>query len=162
MRTNKELALIRHLDRKIQPWLYILVDIKKRCNNPKRKGYENWGGRGIKNLFKNADEIKFLWFRDKAYEMKRPSIDRIDNDGHYCLENCRFIELKINAGKDKIKPILQYNKQGEFVREWESLTEANKTLHVAIGDIWRVLNGKRPFAGGYNWKYKLLKRSKPC
>lgn len=37
-------------------------------------------------------QIKQLWFRDKAHEMKKPHIHRINNDGDYCAENCVFIE----------------------------------------------------------------------
>ena len=33
--------------------------------------------------------------------MKQPTIDRIDNNGHYELSNCRFIEMKVNSIKDR-------------------------------------------------------------
>jgi len=81
------------------PWKNLLSHIKQRCNNPKTTNYKHYGGRGIQNKFKNADEIKFLWFRDKAYLMNKPSIDRINNDGNYCIENCRFIELGKNVAE---------------------------------------------------------------
>lgn len=70
--------------KKYTPWKKILDGIKQRCNNPRVERYKNYGGRGIKCLI-TAEELKTLWFRDKAYEMKRPSIDRIDNDGNYCF-----------------------------------------------------------------------------
>lgn len=52
--------------------------------------------RGIKNFLK-LEDVKYLWFRDKAYEMKKPSIDREDPFGHYELTNCRYIELSENS-----------------------------------------------------------------
>ena len=76
------LSLKRQIDRKERPWLYLLVDIKKRCNNPKNISYKTYGGRGIKCLI-TASELKELWFRDNAYYLEHPSIDRIDNDGNY-------------------------------------------------------------------------------
>jgi hypothetical protein len=42
-----------------------------------------------------------LWFRDKAYLMRHPSIDRIDSNGNYELNNCQFIEMKRNRVKDR-------------------------------------------------------------
>jgi hypothetical protein len=43
------------------------------------------------------NDFKDLWFRDKGWELKRPSIDRIDNDKGYIQGNCRFIELSQNS-----------------------------------------------------------------
>jgi len=80
------------------PWKRTLHEIKQRCGNPKHIGYHRYGGRGIKCLI-TSEELKQIWFRDKAYEMKKPSIDRIDNDGNYNLENCRYIELSENRKK---------------------------------------------------------------
>lgn len=64
------------------PWKWVLRDIKQRCENPNHKFYKNYGGRGIQALI-TLDEIKYLWFRDKAYLLDKPSIDREENDGHY-------------------------------------------------------------------------------
>ena len=60
---------------------------KQRCTNSKRKGWKNWGGRGIEFRFKSFAE--FL-----AEIGKRPSpkltVDRIDNDGHYEVGNVQW------------------------------------------------------------------------
>lgn len=73
-------------------------NIKDRCNNPKNHAYKYYGGRGIKCLI-TLEEVEFLWQRDNANLMNKPSIDRINNDGDYTFENCRFIELKENVKK---------------------------------------------------------------
>lgn len=52
--------------------------------------------RGIKFLM-TVDDFKYLWFRDKAHNLKRPSIDRINGNGHYEISNCRYIELLENT-----------------------------------------------------------------
>lgn len=87
---------------KKSPWIFTLTLIKQRCTNPKTIHWHRYGGRGIK-CFLTIDRIKKLWFRDKAYLMKKPSIDRIDNNGNYCLKNCRFIEQRENSRKGMIE-----------------------------------------------------------
>jgi phenolic acid decarboxylase len=74
------------------PWLRTLNHIKSRCSNKNTR----YCKRGIK-CFITPDEIKSLWFRDEAFKLKKPSIDRIDNNGNYILENCRFIEFSLNS-----------------------------------------------------------------
>lgn len=77
-----------------------LCRINYRCNNPKSHNYKWYGGKGIKN-FMTASDLKFLWERDKASGMKNPSIDRIDSNGHYRLDNCRFIEQSLNIKRTR-------------------------------------------------------------
>jgi len=76
----------------------VFADMNTRCNNKKAQNYKYYGGRGIKGLLSRTDFI-MLWFRDKAYEMYKPSIDRIDNDGNYEYNNCQFIEMSENTKK---------------------------------------------------------------
>jgi hypothetical protein len=77
------------------PWKVVLISIKDRCNNPNTDCYRWYGGRGIKCLI-TEQELKELWVRDKADSLQKPTIDRLDNDGSYTFENCRFIEFQEN------------------------------------------------------------------
>jgi hypothetical protein len=78
------------------PWYSSLEKARSRCNNPKNASYKYYGEKGIVCKL-TLQEVKFLWFRDKAYLLKRPSIDRENSDGHYEVSNCRFIEFKENS-----------------------------------------------------------------
>ena len=52
------------------------------------------------------------------------------------------------------KPILQFKKDGTFVKEWPSTNEAGRQLKTSIGNINSCLQGYRKSAGGYVWNYK--------
>jgi hypothetical protein len=130
-----------------------LCGIRQRCENPKNASYPTYGAREIKSLI-TEKEIKELWFRDKAWLLQVPSIDRIDNNGNYTFENCRFIEQSLNSSKDKFKPVLQFDLDGNFIKEWPSQKEASHQLKIAQGNISSVLNNNRFSAGGFSWKFK--------
>ena len=84
------------------PWLRVGVNARQRCNNTKNPRYKYYGGKGVAYLLSN-EELKELWFRDQAWELSIPSIDRKENDGNYEFNNCHFIELSENTIKSNIK-----------------------------------------------------------
>lgn len=136
------------------PWKIVFQNINSRCNNSNNPNFKYYGGRGIKCLI-TEEELKELWFRDKAYEMKKPSIDRIDNDENYCYNNCQFIEQSKNSEKRNQEHsirVLQYDLEGNFIKEWESINEATRCLNIGIGDINRCINNKRKTSNGFIWK----------
>lgn len=84
------------------PWYRTLSNIHNRCNRKCRLDYKWYGGRGIKVLL-TANDLKKLWFRDKAFLLKEPSIDRIDSNKDYTKNNCQYIEKRENIRGSKIK-----------------------------------------------------------
>lgn len=84
--------------RKDKPWLRTYKGIHARCRDTKDDHFVSYGAKGIKLLMKPSD-IKKLWIRDEADKMKRPSIDRINNNGNYEFSNCRFIEFDENNAR---------------------------------------------------------------
>lgn len=77
------------------PWVKTCRHISVRCS---RTG--DYGKKGIKSHLTLKD-LEYLWFRDKAHDMKKPSIDRKNNLGDYTIENCRYMELKDNNSRPK-------------------------------------------------------------
>lgn len=53
-----------------------------------------------------------------------------------------------------MKKTLQYDKQGNFIKEWKSATEAGLQLKINIGHISDCCRRDRNTAGGYIWRYK--------
>ena len=137
------------------PWKQIFNSIKRRCNNSEDQAHNYYGGRGIKCLI-TEDEIKFLWFRDKAYLMKKPSIDRKENADNYILANCQFIEMVENGVKNKRKIILQLDLKGNFIKEWNSLRKVERELSISHSSIGKCAKGNINYnhAGGFKWRYK--------
>lgn len=72
------------------PWKKFYKYVSWRC-----KYDPDYIKKGIRCLI-TPEEIKILWFKYSAIELKRPSINRIDNDWHYTIGNCEFIELSEN------------------------------------------------------------------
>lgn len=92
----------------------VWIHMKGRCNNPSYKIYKNYGGRGISVCNEWLDEengfINFYnWAVENGYkERSGLSIDRVDVNGNYEPNNCRWVDNKvqvINRRKSKGKII---------------------------------------------------------
>lgn len=85
--------------------------IRSRCNNPHRASYPRYGGRGVKIC---AEWNDFETFRKWAYENgynDTLSIDRVDFCGDYCPENCRWVDVIVQANNKSNNHKLWYNNQ---------------------------------------------------
>jgi len=78
---------------KTTPWLKHYYAARSRCFSGKYKGFVDF-------LMKR-EEFKDIWFRDEAYNLESPSIDRIDTNEGYLLDNCRFIENSENKRRPR-------------------------------------------------------------
>lgn len=70
--------------------------MKQRCLNPNNPYFENYGGRGISVCLEWYDFVNFRdWCLENGYSDDL-ELDRIDNDGNYEPDNCRFINHVAN------------------------------------------------------------------
>ena len=74
-------------------------NMRRRCYSPVVKSYVNYGARGIKmsddwkNFANFVRDMEQDWIEAKKI-YNQVTIERIDNDGDYCKENCKWIDKK--------------------------------------------------------------------
>ncbi len=93
------------------------INMRTRCNNPKAKGYERYGGRGIKVCTEwGKSFIAFLC--DMGERPVDMSIERIDTNGNYCKQNCRWATSKEQLRNTRVNRILTYRGISKCLVEW--------------------------------------------
>lgn len=56
--------------------------------------------------------------------------------------------------KKSVKKIIQFDKKGMLIAEFESVIKASKKTNIRYSSISKNASGKQKTAGGYIWKYK--------
>lgn len=92
-------------------------NIKERCQNIKCKAYINYGARGISLCSRWEDLSLFIEDMYPSY-IEGLEIDRIDNDGDYCPENCRWVTRIQNANNTRRNRFIEYNGMTQSVSKW--------------------------------------------
>ncbi len=92
------------------------VAMNYRCNNPNSKDYARYGGRGISVCAEWSDYSIFA--QDMGLRPCGMSLDRIDNNGNYCKENCRWATPKQQSRNCRNNLRATYRGITKTVIEW--------------------------------------------
>lgn len=96
--------------------------MKQRCSNPKVERYPRYGGRGITVCEEWQTFKPFMeWALANGYE-EGLQIDRIDNNGNYEPENCRWVTPRENTHNTSRSINLTLNGETHSISEWAEIT----------------------------------------
>ena len=65
-----------------------------------------------------------------------------------------LLKSRIGKNNNQSKQVLQYNLNGNFIKEWESIKEASRFLKINDSSISACCKHKQNKAGNYIWRYK--------
>lgn len=133
-----------------------------------RPSDNGWGYLHV-NLFKNGKSKKFKVHRLVATAFV-PNMFNLDEVNHINevktdnrAENLMWCDGKENSnwgtrnqriGEKQSKPVLQFSKSGEFIREWPSAREVQRVLGFLRSNISSCCLGKQKSYKGFIWRYK--------
>lgn len=133
-RKDKSCGCVRKTRRRLKNIYYGIIS---RTTNPKISCYKNYGGRGIKvceDWIHNFNSF-YNWAIKNGYRDDL-TIDRIDNDGNYCPENCRWITHKEQQRNKRNNKIVSFNGETRCLTEWAELlgtTYQNLSTRIRLG-----------------------------
>jgi hypothetical protein len=113
----------------------------RRCYRKDNHNYHLYGGRGIKVCDEWMGDGGFARFcQDMGPRpSRRHTLDRVDNDGDYCPENCRWATIKQQANNKRSNRFLVHEGKRLSVAEWSSIAGIkSSTLLERLRRGWSV------------------------
>ena len=110
--------------------------MKSRCLNKNDRAYRRYGGRGI-TVCEEWQQFKpfMKWALENGYNDDL-EIDRINNNGNYSPENCRFVTPKENSRNRRSNRLITIDGKTKTLAEWSEISGLDSSLIR-----FRVVNG---------------------
>ncbi len=111
--------------------------MRARCNNPQNPNYPRYGGRGIKVCKTwNADFVAFLQDMGLRPSLKH-SIERINNDGNYTKDNCRWATQTEQCNNRRSSRWLTVDGKEKTMADWSRVSGISiSTIHARLKAGW--------------------------
>lgn len=117
----------------------VWIDMRQRCSNPNRKEYARYGGRGI-TVCEGWDKYEEFraWAMESGYS-DNLTLERVNNNGPYCPENCRWATRKEQANNRVTNRLLTMNGETHTMTEWAEVTGISReTIQRRLQRGWTV------------------------
>ena len=98
--------------------------MRHRCLSPKSNKWDYYGGRGITICERWSTFENF--YLDMGERPKGKTLDRIDNDGNYCPENCKWSTAEEQVNNRRNTVILELNGKSMTIPQWAKHLGINK------------------------------------
>lgn len=115
----------------LHPLYRVWLAMRARCSNPNNKDYKWYGGRGITVCPEWDDFTQFA--RDMGSRPPGRSLDRIDNDGPYSKDNCRWATKAEQMKNTSVARWIEFNGERKVLSEWA------RTFSVSTGKLHSLL-----------------------
>ena len=120
------------------PEYVVWQSMKRRCEDPARDNYPRYGGRGIRVCERWQSFENFLADMGPRPSPKH-SIDRIDSEGDYCPENCRWATAIEQANNKSNNRLLTACGKTQTLAEWVRETGLSSVvIRERINRGWSV------------------------
>lgn len=108
-------------------WLW--CRIRQRCDKIHCSDYFKYGARGISvcEEWEKSFETFMEWAMSNGYK-EGVSIDRINNDGNYCPENCRFTDNKTQSNNRRGNHLITIDGITKTIQQWSDFTGVPRSL----------------------------------
>lgn len=114
--------------------------MKTRCHTPTAWEYKNYGARGIIicDEWRNDFKAFYDWSMSHGYTDEL-TIDRIDNNGNYYPENCRWVTRTIQNRNQRNSRYLTFKGQTKHLFDWADELGINRnTLASRLHKGWSI------------------------
>lgn len=109
----------------------------KRCTNPNAPTYYRYGGRGIEVCERWRDFVNFL--ADMGEKPDGMTLDRVDNEGHYGPDNCRWATMKVQGRNRSNNHVITFRGETRCLSEWAETVGINlATLKDRLENGWAI------------------------
>ncbi len=121
------------------PEYHVWASMKERCKNPKCTGYQHYGGRGI-DICPYWENFENFYASMGPRPTPKHTLERIDNDGDYCPENCKWATATENARNTRRNHRITHRGETKTLTAWaDEMGISSSTLRHRLGPLgWSI------------------------